>query len=149
MTTSSRQTVREALGTLLTSAMTGSGKPVQIVYDYPKLKYAGASPLIALMSTGSGREPSGYSETQPRFYLTAYVFVLLSDPANNWTETDAEDAIDAIERLFSATLIANQETANWQNIQYSGRTTVDMWLIDGVPYLREQIPLLVECQGDE
>jgi len=149
MSTTSRATIRDAVAAMLITALTGVGKPVQTVYAYQRSQLGGASPIVTVTSGGTERRAIAYGEDMPRFYLTLTTFVLHSDPAASWTEANAEAKLDEVEALISATLIANQETATWQNIQYAARSTVETVMsLDGFVYRREMTPILVECESD-
>jgi hypothetical protein len=136
----SRATARVALGTLLSSALTGA----QAVYAYPRATYDGQSPVVALSSAGTTREAYTYADTLPTFRLNIHVFVIYQDSAASWGEDDAENALDAMEAAIDAVLIANQETANWQNIQYAGPSTVNNMVLGGLTYRHETIPVAIE-----
>lgn len=125
---------------MLSSALTGA----QAVYAYPRATYDGQSPVVAISSAGTRREPYTYADTLPTFRLNIHVFVVYQDSAAGWGEDDSENTLDALEAAIDAALIANQETANWQNIQYSGISTVNNIILGGVTYRHETIPVEIE-----
>ena len=53
MTITNRETVRDALGTLLSAALVGTGKPAQAFYGYMVGDFAGQSPVVVLTSSGT------------------------------------------------------------------------------------------------
>jgi hypothetical protein len=136
----SRSTARLALGTLLSSALTGA----QAVYAYPRATFDGQSPVVSIGSMGTRREAYTYNDTLPTFRYNIHVFVLYQDATAGWGEDDAETALDTMEAAIDAVLIANQETANWQNIQYAGQTTVSNIILGGLTYRHETIPVEIE-----
>lgn len=136
----SRATARLALGTLLSGTLSGA----QAVYSYPRATYDGQSPVVALSSAGTTREPYTFSDTLPTFRVHIHVFVIYQDSAAGWGEDDAEAALDAMEAAIDAVLIANQETANWQDIRYAGATSINNVILGGVTYRHETIPVDIE-----
>ena len=94
----SRATARKGLANLLTTALVGTGKPAQAVYAYQVGDFAGQSPVVVVSSGPMLRLRDTLGECyRSRFELRIYTFVLYADPASNWTESDAEDALDTIE----------------------------------------------------
>lgn len=146
MSTTDRNTIRQALITLLQGVGT-----ISEVKDGLASALGGATPVVSVVSDGTARVPSGHGETQPDFYINLFVYVLLFD-ANGaaYDEADAEAKGDTVEHDIAALVIANQQTATWQNIQYAGRSKKEpVIMLDGFVYARETIPLLVECDTDE
>lgn len=146
MSVTSRATIRAAVAALLPSAL---GIPAGNVLEGLPGAFRGASPLVAVLSGGTNREPSAYAEDFPKLYLDIRTYVLLSTPDGTWTEANAEATIDALEAGIATALLAHQQTATWQNIAYGGRSRVeDVITLDGFIYRRETIPIVVECTSD-
>lgn len=148
MSVTSRATIRLTLVSLAQSTLT-TVPSANIAGELPGA-FAGATPMLLILSGGTERRPSGYQEDLPRFFLSLRTYVLLSTPDGAWEADDAEARLDAIEADVAALLLAQQQTATWQNIQYAGRSVVeDVITIDGFVYRRETTPLLVECDDDD
>jgi hypothetical protein len=142
---SSRQTSREALAALLSAGLTGTGKPVQAVYAYKIGDFKGQSPVTCVTSGGSARKRDGMESVfYNRFRLIIQNYVLYADPSAGWTEQNAEDRLDLIEKSIAEVLLANPSTANWIWLEYDGQSQVLEAVIGGEMYLLEIIPVIVE-----
>ena len=145
MTVISRQAARTGMAQLLTTALVGTGLPVQAVYAYQVGDFQGQSPVVVVTSGPMERLRDTMGDCyRSRFNLMVYVFVLYADPGTAWGEDDAEDALDAIEAAIAETLLNNTRTANWDRLSYSEATAVDAVVIGGVEYRRELITLTAE-----
>lgn len=147
MTTTNRETVRDALAVLLEAALVGSGKPAQAFYGYPVGDFGALSPVVTLASAGSSRKRLTVSDLErATLRFDVHVFVLYTDKAD-WNEDDAEDALDLIEKAVYEVVgnTANQAGANpWTILEYDDAMTVVDWTeIGGHPYRYEIIPLRV------
>ena len=140
---SSRHTVRDAMTTLLQTALVGTGLPVAAVYGYQVGDFAGQSPVVVVSSAGSRRVRMTRSGSLATFYLLISTFVVYSDGAS-WGEDDAEDAIDAIEALLADVVDDYQVTANWQALDYSDRSQRISVEIGGNEYIYEAVEIAVE-----
>lgn len=132
----SRETVRDALVTLLTASLVGTGLPVKTVTGSFVGDLKGRTPLVAVLSGGTLREPSPINRAT--FLLEVQVWVLQT--GTGWTAAQAEDALDTIESLISATYEANRGTSEWEIVQYAGETSVIEMTAAGVIYYLERIP---------
>lgn len=141
-----RETVRDALATLLGTALVGSGLPAQAVYNYRKGDWAGASPVVEVSSRGSDRRRMTARGSQAKFFLQADVYVLYSDEAS-WGEDDAEDALDEIEHLIAGVVESNQVTAQWRALDYAAESERYDVSIGGVGYIWERVTLVAEVFG--
>ena len=137
-----RKDVRTQFASLLSAALVGTGKPAQVVYSYRKGDLKGQSPVVVVSSLGSSRRSLTFQGLQPMYRLQVDVFVLYEDTAAGWTEADAENALDDIEKIVADVIAANQVVANyWEGItpvDWSERVDVSL---GGVDYIREMILL--------
>ena len=133
-----RKDVRTQFASLLSAALVGTGKPAQVVYSYRKGDLKGQSPVVVVSSLGSSRRSLTFQGLQPMYRLQVDVFVLYEDTAAGWTESDAENALDDIEKIVADVIAANQVVANyWEGItpvDWSERVDVSL---GGVDYIRE------------
>lgn len=147
MSATNRETARDGLTTILTTALVGSGKPAQAVYGYMVGDFGGQSPVVRVMSAGSERSEVTYdTDYYTAFFFTVECWVLKVDPASSWTEADAEDRLDLLEKTIADTLAANYSNgAAWDRVMPDGRSTViDGSLLGGDDYLVEVIPVRAE-----
>lgn len=136
----SREESRDLLATLLNGSLSDL---VEAVYNYQTGDFEGQSPVVVVTSAGSQRTRLTMRGGQARFKFYIYVFVLYSDQVG-WTEADAEDRLDAIEKLIYETIEANQTTETWGAIDYEEEgSDCDSVAIGGVDYRREIIPIAV------
>jgi len=136
----SREAARDALVTLLSAALVGTGKPVKTVSGSKVESLEGETPLVVVLSRGSERERLTFQGDRATFYMVIQTWVLQS--ASGWTQAQAEDAIDSIEALIAATLEANQGTANWEILAYDGQSTILEAGVAGVPFYVETTPIV-------
>ena len=149
MSLTNRETKRDALGTLLSAALVGTGKPAQVFYGYPVGDFAGQSPVVVLASNGTEYEARAVTSVRKNtFYFVIYTFTLWGEAGTAWGEDDSEDTLDLLEKTIRETISANLSTSNWAFIGYDGRTTVDSVMIAGEEYKRESIPIFIECYDD-
>ena len=140
-----RETVRDALVTLLQTALVGAGLPVQAVYGYQVGDAGGQSPAVVVSSAGSERRYKTMGTNwHDVFYFNVYAFVLYADSASSWTEANAEDRIDLIEKEIADTVMDNRTNANWDIITIEGPSIVDGVEIGGEEYRRELTRIKVE-----
>lgn len=142
-----RETVRDALATLLQAALVGSGKPVQAVYNYRTGDFAGASPVVSVFSHGADRRRLTARGSRARFFLQVDIFVVYALEDGTWTEAQAEDALDAVELLIAGVVDANQVTAYWGALDYVMESTRYDVAIGGIEYIQEAILLVAEVYG--
>jgi len=144
-----RETKRDALTTLLSAALVGTGKPAQAFYGYKVGDFGGQSPVCALTSNGTELDARAVtSRRKITFSFILYTFTLYGEAGTAYGEDDAEDTVDLLEKTIRDTISTNLSTTNWALIGYDGRTTVDSVLIAGEEYQRESIPLFIECYDD-
>lgn len=139
----SRQTARDALKTLLEAALVGDGLPCKTVTASKAETLEGLTPLVVILSRGSSRERLTYQGDRATFRLLVQVW-LLQESGANWTQADAEDALDTIESIIADTYESNQQTTNWELLRYSDETRVFEATVAGVPYYVESIPTEIQ-----
>lgn len=138
-----RETLRDALAALLTTALVGTGLPAQHVYGYPIGDFGGDSPVVVVESAGSERvRETTSSKWRDWFYLNVFVFVLCVDPrSTTWKEDSAEDALDLIEKKIADALIDNTDAGSLNCFEPAGKSTPDHIVIGGNDYRRELVPV--------
>ena len=137
----SRETVRDALVTLLGAALVGDGLPAKTVTGSKVTTLQGKTPLVSVLSTGSERNPLTFQGNVSAFHLEVQTWVLQA--CDGWTNAQAEDALDTIESLVVGVYETNRRTANWEIVMLNGRTTVVEFAVAGIPYYAEIIPTIV------
>lgn len=142
MSNTSRKVIRDALKTLFEAKLVGAGLPVKTVVDSAQKTLEGKTPLVSVLSGGTGRERITFMGTKPTFMLSVQIWVL--QEGTGWTLTQAEDALDDIEALISEVYADNTETANWSIVEYDGNSVVDEVTSDGKVYYVENIPTKVQ-----
>lgn len=141
MTDTNRKNIRAQFASLLTTAMVGTGLPVQAVYSYRVGDFAGASPVVVVSSYGAKRPAFTFQGARPMYRIQVDTFVLYATTDGTWTEEDAETALDDIEKLLADTIAANRSTDYWIGIDYldfSQRVDV---AVGGLDYIRETFVL--------
>lgn len=143
MATANRETGRDALVSLLTTALVGTGKPAQAIYGYLVGDFAGQSPVVIVASDGTEEDQrTNDSRRENEFYFNAHTFTLFAQRGDtSWTEAHVEDRLDLLEKTIRETLAANRSTATWAFIEIDGRSTVDNVLVAGEEYRHEIIPI--------
>jgi len=140
MSQPNRETLRDALYTLLNAELVTTNETVQQCYTYRPATFDGKSPVVCVSSAGSNRERLDFSgDRQNVFYYTIHVFVLYA--AEGWTEANAEDRLDAIEQGIADVISDNPRTANWGGIDYDGRSVRSDVSVGGDAYIMEAIPI--------
>ena len=144
MTTTNRETVRDAFVSMLTTALVGTGKPAQAVYGYLKADLGGQSPVVCVASAGTDQEKRAVTSRQKNyFYLNIHTFTLYAKDAS-YGEDDVEDIVDLLEMTIRSTISANLNNQYWSFIEYDGRSLIDSVIISGEEYRREVIQIRLE-----
>lgn len=146
-----RETVRDALTTLLSTALTGSGNPVQSVYGYHIAEFGQdgfESPVVLVLSSGSQRERRGLGNQVYRSFFRLEILVFVSDAitAESWTDADVEDRLDLIEQKIANVIAENRSTADWHDLKHvpGNLTNIVPAKLGGHSYKMETIPVIVE-----
>ena len=137
----SRESTRKALVSLLTAALVGTDLPCKTVTGSKVESLSGLTPLVSVLSAGSLREPMTFQGNRATFSFEVQVWVLQA--TTGWTNAQAEDAIDRIESLIAEVCESNRRTDNWE-IVLAGATTVLEMAVAGIPYYMERIPLTAQ-----
>ena len=135
----SRETARDALVTLLTAALAGT---VKTVTGSKVTALSGLTPLVSVLSAGTLRERMTFMGDKPTFSFEVQVWVL--QETTGWTNEQAEDAIDAIEALIAEVVESYRSTGSWEVLEYDSPSVVGEVEVAGVPYYMERIPLLAK-----
>ncbi len=126
------------MGLLFSQQLTGSGKPVQVVYDHEVGDWGTNDPVVYLTGRGSQRhddnDPLSHSAS---FALDAHVWVRYAK--EGVTEADSENTLDDIEALIADTV--QSDTVSGGLLSHDGESVVDALEIGGVEYRHEVIPL--------
>jgi hypothetical protein len=147
VTTKSRETFRDAFATMLSSAITGGGQPVQAVYNYFKGTLSGESPVVMVTSGPILRKIAGMGTQQFVMRVGLNVIVMVAElpastPGNN--EQAVDDLVDAIEAKIADVVSANQNNGSvWNDLKYTDQPSEPMpgKDLDGHPYVVEIIRL--------
>ncbi|HUV92743.1 MAG TPA: hypothetical protein VMV80_06625 [Anaerolineales bacterium] len=141
-----RETMRDALYTLLSTGLVGSGKWVQGMYAYQPdaEEIDGKSPLMWVSSGPTAR----VKRTINLRTKTSYTFLVQSAVRLDKTKTPAwvEDRLDKIEKELMDILLDddNRSTATWQNMDVE-ESTPGYTVIGGNEYRIEIFPVIVEA----
>lgn len=136
---SARSDARQALADLITANL----DMLAAVYSYQKTDLQGQTPVVAITSGGSNRQPLTSRGSSATYTLDVHLFVLHRDPAANWDEEQAEALLDEIEAALGALLDANRRNPPaWQRISYSGPSNASETItLNGQVYLHEVVSL--------
>lgn len=141
-----RETMRDALYTLINAGMVGSGKWVHVLFAYQpdaeELK--GKSPAM-WVSSGPTRRVKRTISIRTK---TTYTFLVQSAIRLDGSQSPAlvEDRLDKIEKELMDILLDddNRSTANWENLMVE-ESTPGYTKIGGNEYRTEIFPVVVEA----
>lgn len=139
----SRRTVREALGTQLTTALTSA----LAVYDFLYSKFDVESPIVRIVTAGSNRPPIHSQGIRSTFYYAVQFWVAYYEDGTPSVQADAEDILDALEHEFVQWLESNQVSELWTMVTVDGRSRVETVQTRGSYWILESIPIAVEVYG--
>lgn len=139
----SRRTVREALGTQLTTALTSA----LAVYDYLYSKFDVESPIVRVVTAGSNRPPIHSEGIRSTFYYSLQFWVAYYEEGTEAVQQEAEDILDALEHEFVQWLADNQVSELWTMVTVDGRSNVETVKTRGSYWIVEAIPIAVEVYG--
>ncbi len=140
--TASRAEVRQELAKYLKGAMPSA----QEVYHFQKSDFGKASPVVYITSSGSNRQRLTRAGYQSHFKLNVHLWVLQVSKDGAWTEEQAEDALDQLEKELAEACLNVQGSRLISFIEYEGQSNADgITIIGGEPYLHEIVPVVVTC----
>lgn len=151
-----RKTYRQLLANEIGQALTNAGV-VQKVYPFRVGNFNGQSPVVTFTSAGSDRrqEITGSVDAETSLMFAIDVFVLYADQVSNWTEENAEDAIDDIEQVISDWVMTNSNglsrieasQVGWFELVFNERSATGSLLqaekLGGQEYRRERMTITV------
>lgn len=143
-----RSVVRKELALFLSTHMSTP----KAIFPYLPASFKGQSPLVAVTSAPSIRTRETPQTYENKFGLTirnVVIYTLESEP--EWTTAMAEDQIDKLEWETSvALLLADQQASShtWRSIGRQGSSSFEFPKIDGIRYIIEIIPVIVEVDDE-
>jgi len=155
-----RKIYRQLLANEIGQALMNAGV-VQAVYPFRVGNFNGQSPVVTFTSAGSDRrqEITGGVDAETALMFAIDVFVLYADPASNWTEANAEDAIDDIEQVVADWVMTNsdglsrseQGQTSWFDLVFNERSATGSLLqaerLGGQEYRRERMTITVSIRA--
>jgi hypothetical protein len=142
-----RETVRDQLATLLSTALVGTGLPAQAVYNYQVGDFEGKSPVVVVTSAGTGRGNPLISDTSV-FLLEVHSFVLYALEDGTWTEAQSEDRLDLLEKSIADVVNNANDSGVWLSIMIADQSEIDGVEIGGDEYRHEMVPVRVTVQDN-
>jgi len=146
-----RETVRNSLAGMLSSALVGSGKPVQVVYSYKAAQLGGQTPVMVVASRGSRRAPQENLSYSPSVVLLdAFILVLYgvvsSSGTISWSAENSDDSLDLVEKSAMEVILDNSGPNGniWNKLWLDGTSGIDEQLLGSDIYRVERIPLAAE-----
>jgi len=144
-----RETLRDALAVLLEAALVGENKPVQAVYNYRMSDFGKETPVVAVTSAGSNRiKEAATLVTYAEVYLNVHIFVLYASADDSWTEAEAEDRCDLIEKETADVITDNYTTDNWTSLTYREPSIMETVVIGGKSYIHEVMLLTAKAYNE-
>lgn len=139
---SNRETTRDALAALLSTALTGGSNSCQAVFGYKVSEFDKQSPVVVVVSAGSLRNLSGMGtlkfDTLFRFALQVYVADAIAE--DSWTDQNVDDRIDLIEKDIADVISDNRSATEWAYLDFEDEfSQIGEIDVSGEPYMMEQI----------
>ena len=136
-----RKEIRDYLAAGLNSAITSA----QRVDGYQRTDIGSDSPVVRVMSSGSDRPAIVTKGDRSKFRFLIQSWTLFTEVEGQWTEADAESAMDEIERQVATWISANQNIPDyWLSLTYDGFSSVttakeagEVWLVETMPVIAE------------
>jgi short subunit dehydrogenase-like uncharacterized protein len=144
-TPESRSQVIETLYTLLSTALVGTGLPVQAIHKVKMSDFGGQGPVVVVLDAGIQRQTATQGEKRFRNYVRVEVNVFVPTPRTGWTAQDAETARYTIEQLIAGVVVDNRQVAGaWSFLDYGPEYSETVEFVDagGNRYELEVLPLL-------
>lgn len=139
-----RADVRNALADLLEAGLSlPSGNVLRALPG----KFHGMTPVVLVLSGGSGHDVTSFDDVTPRYLLDVKTYVLLGKADDSeWSSEDSEAQLDSLDAQIAALVEAHGVHALWKSLDYNGMSRVeDVMSIDGFVYRRETTRLMAEC----
>lgn len=152
----SREACRDYLATLLETKLVTDLGEVEAVYNYQKGRLDGLTPVVMVVSAGSGRSRHGLGSEKfrSRFRFLIKNCVAEAETAEGWTEQDVDDMLDLLEKRVSDVVMDNRKNGSspWANGQlYLDSEQKDGFSeivavsdLSGQGYQIEMIPVIAE-----
>ena len=136
----SRRLIRQRLA----QDLKGYLNSAQAVYDHKPGNLTG-HPAVFVLSSGSSRDKLVTAGFGAVYFFEIHNLVLYADSVANWTEEEAEDALDLLDFELSQYMADKNNLKNdlWKSIRYLGRSIIGKVIIGGNAYQDEIIPLQV------
>lgn len=142
-----RKAVREAWGSILSAALTGAGKPVQVVYDHLVGSWGGQSPVVMVTAAGTRRDAELTHDQNytPTVHLETHVLVKYAQFNNAgeeiWSDEDASDKLDDIEKAITDAAVDNPSLGGVVDTFHPSeeKSRVEYLTVLGHAYVREII----------
>jgi hypothetical protein len=139
MAIKTRKEVREQLGSLLDTALTGDGNPAQDVFDYLNPDFAPRSPIVCIGSTSVQAFEQNFTSWYVQYGYEIVIFVARED------EQVSEDALDDTMQGVYETLQTNRVLSGWwENLEWGEASETMAIELSGHPYWVETISVIVE-----
>jgi hypothetical protein len=139
-----REVVRDKLAALLTPVMVGVGKPVQALFNYRPGDFGKQSPVMMVSGEKVARAYVTLSNAyDTAFSLAVHVFIAYADKKSGWTEAQAEDRLDVIEKMMADVVMDNRNLAGfWDLLGFAGQSEEDDVVIGGEDYRRAKYVII-------
>lgn len=141
---SNRETARDRLQSIL---QTGLGANVQAVYGYYIGDFKGKTSIVIVTSAGSQRPRFTMRGRKAQFKFNIVIYVLYSK-SGQWTEAQAEDRLDLLEKsIYDVLDTYTCDPGYWIALEVAnenGYSAMDYVIIGGLEYKRETITINVE-----
>lgn len=136
----SRRLIRQRLA----QDLKGYLKSAESVYDHKPGQIEG-HPTVFVLSGGTSRDRTVTAGFGAVYYFEIHNLVLYADASVNWSEENAEDALDLLDYELSQFMAEKTNLKNelWKSIRYLGRSIIGKIIIGGNTYQDEIIPLQV------
>ncbi len=153
MSSVNRETCRDKLATLLSTALVGMGLPAQAVFGYRVGDFAGASPVVVVTVGGSLRNQATLgvgAKNKNIFKLNVYSFVSAANAATSWTEQNVDDRLDLLDKAIADVIADNRGKSNdaslpWDYLELAEDAFSEIVpvTIGGATYWRELYSVIV------
>lgn len=142
-----REVSRDALAALLSTALTGSGKPVVEVFGYKPRTLSGRGPYVLVLAAGTRRAKKaiGSVKRKNHFRLLIVTLVLDASADDSWTPQQVDDTLDLVDKEIADTIADNERTNDWHNLDLDDEFSVIAPTKEfGANYMSESRIALVE-----